>query len=589
MTIPELNISKTLKLPLGLVTQSQAILARKGAGKSYTASVQAEEMLKAHQQIVVIDLTGAWWGLRAGRDGSATGGYPIHVFGGDHADVALDERAGEMIAGALVKERFSAILDVSLFRKAVTIQFLAEFLETLYRLNREAMHLFCDEADYYAPQKPFGNEARSLGAMNDIVRRGRKKGIGCTLISQRPQVINKDILTMSSILTVMRVSHPKDLAPIRDWVETHDVGDHADEMIESLPSLPTGTAWIWAPGWPKKPGIFERVEIRQRETFDSGATPEPGETLKVPKALARVDLVKLGDAMKASIEEAAANDPKALKAKVAELQRQLAARPTIQEEKIKEIEVPVPVIKDAQLKRVESLVERLEVMSAKAMAEIEEVRKLFPMASGPLAPKVTPIPFVANDVNRAAPVISPPISRSPKPAPFGRPAEGSGQISGPMKRILDAIAWFESIGIDEPAHAAVAFKAGYTYGGGGFNNPRGALKTMDLVQYLSGERIALTPSGRKIATPPAFPATTQELHTQVLGILDGPQRRILEPLLAAYPGSMSKESLAAAAGYAHGSGGFNNPCGRLRTLSLIDYPEPGQVVARSILFPGEWR
>ncbi len=37
-------------------------------------------------------------------------------------------------------------------------------------------------------------------------------------------------------------------------------------------------------------------------------------------------------------------------------------------------------------------------------------------------------------------------------------------------------------------------------------------------------------------------------------------------------------------GYTAGAGAFNNPKGRLRSLGLIDYPRPGAVVAKSLLF-----
>jgi DNA helicase HerA-like ATPase len=47
------------------VTQTFAILAKRGVGKSYTASVMAEEMLKAGHTIIALDPTGAWWGLRS--------------------------------------------------------------------------------------------------------------------------------------------------------------------------------------------------------------------------------------------------------------------------------------------------------------------------------------------------------------------------------------------------------------------------------------------------------------------------------------------------------------------------------------------
>lgn len=56
---------KTFALPLDLVTQTIAILARKGKGKSYLADVFAEELLEAGQIPVVIDPTGAHWGLKS--------------------------------------------------------------------------------------------------------------------------------------------------------------------------------------------------------------------------------------------------------------------------------------------------------------------------------------------------------------------------------------------------------------------------------------------------------------------------------------------------------------------------------------------
>jgi hypothetical protein len=76
----KLRIATNLTLPLDFVTQTQAILAMRRRGKTYTASVQAEELLKAGQQIVVIDITGAWWGLKSsaptGRARASTSSSP---------------------------------------------------------------------------------------------------------------------------------------------------------------------------------------------------------------------------------------------------------------------------------------------------------------------------------------------------------------------------------------------------------------------------------------------------------------------------------------------------------------------------------
>ncbi len=273
LTIGTSGNGADFSLPIDLVTQSVSILAKRGVGKTYTAAVFAEELLNAKQIPVIIDPTGAHWGLKSSADGKKAG-FPVYVFGGDHADLPLEEASGETIARALVESPFPAVIDLSLFRKGQMTRFLGAFFEALYRLNRQPLHLICDEADVYAPQRPFAEEARTLGAMEDIVRRGRIRGLGCTLITQRPAVLNKNVLTQCEMLVAMRLVHPKDIDAIKEWVAVHGDLETAKKMIADLPSLPVGTAWIWSPGWGD---IFERVKIRQRETFDSSATPKPGQ------------------------------------------------------------------------------------------------------------------------------------------------------------------------------------------------------------------------------------------------------------------------------------------------------------------------
>lgn len=96
-----LNISPDLVLPLDFVTQTAAILARKRVGKTYTASVIAEEMVKVELPFVVLDPTGAWWGLRASADGKSEG-LPVVIIGGAHGDVPLEATAGKVIADLVV-------------------------------------------------------------------------------------------------------------------------------------------------------------------------------------------------------------------------------------------------------------------------------------------------------------------------------------------------------------------------------------------------------------------------------------------------------------------------------------------------------
>jgi hypothetical protein len=49
----------------------------------------------------------------------------------------------------------------------------------------------------------------------------------------------------------------------------------------------------------------------------------------------------------------------------------------------------------------------------------------------------------------------------------------------------------------------------------------------------------------------------------------GSTKQMLKVLIEIYPNEISKDELAEQTGYAPGSGGFKNPCGRLRTLRLV--------------------
>ena len=55
-----LRLSRELSLPTEAVSETLAILAKPGAGKTYTAAVLVEELLKAGLQVVVVDPVGVW-------------------------------------------------------------------------------------------------------------------------------------------------------------------------------------------------------------------------------------------------------------------------------------------------------------------------------------------------------------------------------------------------------------------------------------------------------------------------------------------------------------------------------------------------
>jgi len=207
---PRIALSADFTMPVDSVTSTIAILGKKGRGKTHTASVLAEELMDAGCLICVIDPTGVWHGLRSSANGREAG-FPVVILGGEHADVPLRADQGAAIAELIAQQRFPAVLDLSLMRKAERRTFTADFLETLYWRNRDPLHLIIDEADEFAPQRAPAGIERLLGATEDIVRRGRVRGLGVTLCSQRAAALHKTVLSQIDSLIALGVTAPQDV------------------------------------------------------------------------------------------------------------------------------------------------------------------------------------------------------------------------------------------------------------------------------------------------------------------------------------------------------------------------------------------
>jgi len=265
------RISKDLALPREAVTWVFAFLAKRGAGKTYCSAVLAEEMLKANIPVVVIDGIGCWWGLRVGETGEGPG-LPIVVFGGEHGDLPLVAEKAKAVAKAVVEANISVVLDLSSLSKRQSRLIVMDFLDELYRLNRVERHVFIEETDMYAPQRTIGPEmATCLGSVDNFVRRGGNHNLGCSMITQRSAVLNKDILTQSDCLVVLRTLAPQDKKAIQLWVEEQTDEDRRKlkEWYDSLKELKNGEAWVWHP---EKPTIYRKIMFRERGTFHATRT-----------------------------------------------------------------------------------------------------------------------------------------------------------------------------------------------------------------------------------------------------------------------------------------------------------------------------
>ena len=133
-----------------------AILAKKSSGKSYLGMVLVEEFISCpglRVPVVVIDPTGAWYGLLATADGKPSS-FRIMILGGPHGVHLITRKQGAQ-AAEIVHEIWpgSVILDLSYMIPAEQHEFVADFGQRLFVLNvRSPLHLIVDEADEFAPQ-----------------------------------------------------------------------------------------------------------------------------------------------------------------------------------------------------------------------------------------------------------------------------------------------------------------------------------------------------------------------------------------------------------------------------------------------------
>lgn len=548
----QLRLADDLLLPLEAVTQTFAILAKRGVGKTHTAAVLAEELLKAGLQVVVLDPLDVWYGLRSSVNGEQAG-LPIVVLGGTHGDLPLDAGAGNVLADLVVEGALSAVLSLRHLSKGDQRRLVTDFCERLYHRKgedryRQPVHLIIDEADAYVPQRVYAGQERMVGAIDDLVRRGRASGIGVTLITQRAAVIHKDVLTQIEVLIALRTISPQDRKAVELWIEAHDAYDQRAEFIASLASLPIGTAWVWSPGWLD---VFRKVAIRRRETFDSSATPKVGEAPRAPRELATVDLAALRERLAATIAQVEAEDPAALRRRIADLERQVRERPVPAAPE----RVEVPVLPESHLLRLEQVggkVAKATPYLIDVVAYLEEVvrttndvrERARGLALGGAPGERTNVPPVTVALPRS-------------------PTEVRPKLAGGERRVLTVLAQYPS----GRTKGQVALLAGYAVGGGGYNNILSALRSRG---WISGSNeLAITEDGRAALGSWETLPTGRALLDYWLGKLGRAERAILTALVNAYPAVLSREELGQRTGYEPTGGGFNNALGRLRTLELV--------------------
>jgi hypothetical protein len=565
-----LRIATNVDLPTDVATEAIAILARRGRGKTYTAAVLAEEMYAAGQPFVVLDPTGAWWGLRASADGKKPG-LPVTIIGGEHGDVPLESTAGKLLATFVVENPGAYVLDLnSLESNAAQDRFVTAFAERLYQAkasDRRPLTLIVDEADSFAPQRPLPGQQAMLGAFESIVRRGRIRGLGVVLITQRPAVLNKNVLTQAGLLILLGITSPQDRAAIDDWVKGHAEPEQRQEVLSSLARLDVGEGWLW---WPTE-DVLERATIRQRRTFDSSSTPKTGEASE-PVAFAKVDLDALKESIADTIEKAKADDPALLKARIRELEAELRKRPT---EKVVETvteRVEVPVLDDA-------LAERLTAEFATVRTALEDRRALIEAIErfGAVADRRPDLPRARATGRGAGGSARAEAAQRPDPprrresgrsaAPRTEVAEGDVKLGKGERTVLSVLAQWP----DGRTYNELAFLAGYSAKASTLGVILSNLRKAGFVQP-GNNPVLLTDEGLAAAGGAQPLPTGQALldHWLRHPRMGEGGRKVLLALIDQYPEDISHTELCELTDYSPAASTMGVILSKLRKLGLVE-------------------
>ena len=242
-----------------VATGRTCVLGSSGSGKSYAVGVICEELCKNGVPFAVVDTEGEHTGLKEKFDAIWVGeeaGCDLSWEGLDLKDLARQ-----------APDVSPLILDVSDLQDAK--EKVAAFMEELYRTlteRRTPYLVVVEEADKFVPQL-----GERVPIFAEVARRGRKRGLGLMVCSQRPSLVDKNVLSQCSNQLIGKLVIQNDLQSVAQFFP-------ARGLPRELTSLKSGQFFAMG-GLSPAPSL---VSVRQRVTRPGGVTPSLGARVVKP-------------------------------------------------------------------------------------------------------------------------------------------------------------------------------------------------------------------------------------------------------------------------------------------------------------------
>lgn len=541
------------------------IQANSGGGKSWLLRRLAEQAF-GKVQVIIIDPEGEFATLREKF------GYVLVGKGGE---TPADVRSAALVAHKLLELHANAVCDLYEVKASARHAWVRLFLEAMVDAPKTLWHpvlVIVDEAHIFCPEKGQG-ESEASDAMIGLATRGRKRGFCAVWATQRLSKLSKN--ATSELLNRL-------VGPTFEDIDL-------DRAAGLLSVMPSDRAKFFEEMKTLEPGRFYgfgRAIAKRRVLIEIGAVatthPELGQAASVEPPAPPEKIKKLLPSLAdlPQMAEAKVKQESELRAEIADLKRQLATRP-VGEVKVETVQVLDP----GQVGVLRIQVEALDVMLKRQVEAMAAHKSAITNAVQPIAkaldaagktgagrrPHLAPARPIYPQGKTAAPG-----QLNLAPTPTDRPRK--------QQAILDVLSWLEHVGVDEALRTQVALLTDQSPTSSAYGNNLGALRSAGLIAYPSPAMVWLTPAGRVEAHPSSIAPTTDGLQATLLARLPKKQAAILRELINRYPRAIDKNELAEATEQSATSSAYGNNLGALRSLGVIDYPQPGQAVALPVLF-----
>jgi uncharacterized protein len=565
MNIGQIAGGRKLELDLPMLVDTRLLIqANSGGGKSWLLRLIAE---RAGIQTIVLDNEGEFASLREAVD---------VLLVGSGGELPANPRHAALLARRLLEYKVSAVVDLYELKLGDRRRFVKLFLEALIHLPRELWRpalVILDEAHLYCPERGSG-EAESTEAVIGLMSQGRKRGYAGIIATQRLSKLHKDAAAEANNVIIGRTWLDADQARAGDALGL----SKADRL--KLRDLGQGEFYAFGPAL-NHAGVARFHSDPVRTTH-----PRPGErhllTAPAPSRAIRGILGKFADLPREAEDEIRGLDQ--ARRRILDLERQI--------KNTRSVDV-APIVDRAAMEVAVNAAVKRERMTWKRQMDLVNAR--FRQALTGIASTLESLNKV-NELLQDVKISDPVIAAGPgaisdgylnnTAAPISSRqhmianSEGSSKLASGERKILTALAQYRK----GRSKVQVAVLTGYAVSGGGFNNYLGALRSRELITG-DGDNLKITENGiRELGSWEPLPAGSG-LVDYWRSRLGKAERLILETLTEIYPATLTKEELAARAGYEPSGGGFNNALGRLRTLELVN--GRGELKASDNLFGSE--